>query len=205
MGGSAPTDGNGMSTREHWDEGPSVFDLRRNVCVMGVGATRQGKTRELTGKPVHAREDDGWRWVGRPYGWQWNVNERTLGWMSQCFWFEVRCPRDGVGVTRQGKTRKLPGKPSMQEGMMDGDGRVSPTDGNGMSTREHWDECPSVFDLRWDVRVVGCRGDSIPFGYPSGQDEKIDGGTVHARGDDGWRWVGRPYGWQWNVNERTLG
>ena len=68
----------------------------------------------------------------------------------------------------------------------------APTHGNGMSTREHWDECLSVFDLGWDVRVMGCRGDSIPFGYPSGQDERIDGGTVHARGDDGWRWVGPP-------------
>ena len=37
MGGSAPTDGNGMSTREHWDECPSVFDLRWNVCGMGRG------------------------------------------------------------------------------------------------------------------------------------------------------------------------
>jgi hypothetical protein len=78
---------------------------------------------------------------------------------------------------------------------MDGDWRVAPTDGNGMSTREHWDGCPSVFDLRWDVRVMGCRGD------PSGQDERIDGGTVHTRGDGGWRWVGRPYVvmMYWNV------
>jgi hypothetical protein len=49
------------------------------------------------------------------------------------------------------------------------------------------------------IRVMGCRGD------PAGQDGKIVGETVHARGDDGWRWEGRPYGWQWNVNERTLG
>ena len=35
---------------------------------------------------------------------------------------------------------------------MDGDGRVAPTDGDGMSTREHWDECPSVFNLWWNVR-----------------------------------------------------
>ena len=81
----SPTDGNGMSTREHWDGCPSVLDLR------------------------------------------WNV--RVAGW---------------VGATRQGKTREVTGKPSMQEGMMAGDGWVSPTDGNGMSTREHWDECPSV-------------------------------------------------------------
>ncbi len=67
MGGSAPTDGNGMSTREHWDEGPSVFDLRRNVCVMGVGATRQGKTGELSGKPsMQEGMMDGDWWV-RPY------------------------------------------------------------------------------------------------------------------------------------------
>ena len=67
MGGSAPMCGNGMSTREHWDECPSVFDLRWNVREMGVGATRQCKMGELSGKP------------------------------------------------------------SMQEGMMDGDGRVAPT------------------------------------------------------------------------------
>ena len=73
MGGSAPTDGNVMLMRERWNECPSVFDLRWHVRVMGVGATRQGKTRELTGKP------------------------------------------------------------SMQEGMMDGDGWVAPTDGKGMS------------------------------------------------------------------------
>ena len=85
MGGSAPTDGNGMSTREHWDECPSVFDLRRNVRGMGVGATRQGKTRELSGKlSMQEGMMDGDGWV-RPYGWRWNVNERTLGWMSQCF------------------------------------------------------------------------------------------------------------------------
>ena len=29
-------------------------------------------------------------------------------------------------------------------------------------------------------------------GDPSGQDERIVGETVHARGDDGWRWVGPP-------------
>ncbi len=66
MGGSAPTDGNGMSTRERWDGCPSVF------C------------------------------------------------------FEVECPRDGVWATRQGKTRELSGKPSMQEGMMDDDERFRP-------------------------------------------------------------------------------
>ncbi len=91
----APTDGNGMSTREHWDGCPGVFDLWWNVRVMGVGATRQGKTREVTGKP------------------------------------------------------------SMQEGMMDGNGWVRPYDDNGMSTRERWDECPSVFGLRWNVHVMG--------------------------------------------------
>ena len=85
MGGSAPTDGNGMSMRERRDGCPSVFDLRWNVRVMGVGATRQGKTGELTGKPFMQEgmmDGDG---RVRPYGWQWNVNERTLGWMSQCF------------------------------------------------------------------------------------------------------------------------
>jgi hypothetical protein len=46
MGGSAPTDGNEMSTREHWDGCPSVFDLRgdlsprpslkgRGLCPLG--------------------------------------------------------------------------------------------------------------------------------------------------------------------------
>jgi len=29
-------------------------------------------------------------------------------------------------------------------------------------------------------------------GDPSGQDERSDGETVHARGDDGWRWAGPP-------------
>ena len=103
-----------------------------------------------------------------------------------------------------GQTRELSGKPSMQEGMMDGNRRVAPTDGNGMSTRERWDECPSVFDLGGNVRVMG-RGDSIPFGYPSGQDGGIDGETVHARGMMEGDGRVRPYGWQWNVNERTLG
>ena len=42
-----------------------------------------------------------------------------------------------------------------------------------------------------NVRVMG-RGDSIPFGYPSGQDERSDGETIHARGDDGWQWAGPP-------------
>ncbi len=82
---------------------------------------------------------------------------------------------------------------------MDGDGRVTPTDGNGMSTREHWDGCPSVFDLRWDVRVVRCRGD------PSGQTRELTGKPSMQEGmmdSDG---RVRPYGWQWNVNERTLG
>ena len=90
MGGSAPTDGNGMSTRERWDECPSVFDLGGNVRVMGRGDSipfgyPSGQTGELTGKPSMQEgmmEGDG---RVRPYGWQWNVNERTLGWMSQCF------------------------------------------------------------------------------------------------------------------------
>ena len=45
----------------------------------------------------------------------------------------------------------------MQEGVMDGDGRVRPYDDYVMHnvTRERWDECPSVFDLRWDVHVMG--------------------------------------------------
>jgi len=64
-------------------------------------------------------------------------------------------------------------------------GGSAPADGNGMSTREHWDGCPSVFDLGENVRVRG-RGD------PSVQDGGIVGETVHARGDDGWRWVGPP-------------
>ena len=33
--------------------------------------------------------------------------------------------------TRHGETREVMGKPSMQKGMMDGDGRVAPTDDNG--------------------------------------------------------------------------
>jgi hypothetical protein len=61
----------------------------------------------------------------------------------------------GVRATRQGKTGELTGELSMQEGMMDGDGRVAPTDGNVMSTREHWDECPSVFDLRGIDKNIG--------------------------------------------------
>ena len=73
------------------------------------------------------------------------------------------------------------------------------------ATREHWDECPSVFDLRWNVRVMGCRGDSIPFGYPSGQTRELTGEPSMQEGMmDGDGWV-RLYGWQWNVNERTLG
>ena len=76
--------------------------------------------------------------------------------------------------TRQCKTREVTGKPSMQEGMMDAMGGSAPTDGNGMSTREHRDECPSVFDLGGNVRVMG-RGDSIPFGYPSGQTRELSG------------------------------
>ena len=32
----------------------------------------------------------------------------------------------------------------------------------------------------------------VDRGDPSGQDERIVGETVHARGDDGWRWVGPP-------------
>ena len=78
-------------------------------------------------------------------------------------------------------------------------GGSAPTHGNGMSTREHWDGCPSVFDLRWKVRVMRCRGDL------SEQDGRIVGETVHARGDDGWRWAGPPLRMQGNVNERTLG
>ncbi len=62
---------------------------------------------------------------------------------SVCVLSELR----GVGATRQGKTREVTGKQSMHEGMMDGDGWVAPTDGNGMSTREHWDEYPSVLLL----------------------------------------------------------
>ena len=66
-----------------------------------------------------------------------------------------------------GQTRELTGEPSMQEGMMDGDGRVAPTCGNGMSTREHWDGCPSVFDLRRNVRVMG-RG-TVPVPRDDGE------------------------------------
>ncbi len=58
-------------------------------------------------------------------------------------------------IDSSGQTRELTGKQSMQEGMMDGDGWVAPTDGNGMSTSEHWDECPSVLELWWNVRVMG--------------------------------------------------
>jgi hypothetical protein len=59
---------------------------------------------------------------------------------------------------------------------MDGDGRVCPygsTGGNGMSTREHWDECPSVFDLGRNVRKYDLRlctivhiinSDELPMG-----------------------------------------
>ena len=102
------------------------------------------------------------------------------------------------------------GDPSGQDERSDGetvhargddgcDGRVRPYGWQWNVNDEHWDGCTSVFDLRWNVRVMGCKGD------PSGQDERIDGETVHARGDDGWRWVGRPYGWQWNVNARMQG
>lgn len=60
----------------------------------------------IIGETVHARGDYGWRWVGRPYA-----------------------DGDGLGywATRQGKTSRLSGKPSMQEGTMDGDGWVAPT------------------------------------------------------------------------------
>ena len=59
-------------------------------------------------------------------------------------------------------------------------GGSAPADGDGMSTREHWDECPSVFDLRWNVRVVGCRGDPSRqtgelSGKPSMQEGMIEG------------------------------
>jgi hypothetical protein len=51
----------------NWDECPSVIGLWWYVRVMwGRWATRQGKTGEL-GESVHARGDDGWRWVGLPY------------------------------------------------------------------------------------------------------------------------------------------
>lgn len=71
--------------------------------------------------------------------------------------------------------------------------------------REHWEECPSVFDLRWNVCVMGCRGDSIPFGYPSGQSRELTVKPSMQEGMmDGDGRV-RPYAWKWNVNERTLG
>ena len=82
-----------------------------------------GQDERSGGETVHARGDDGWRWVGHPYGWQWNVNERTQGWMSQCFDLRWNVRVAGwVGAiayplgTRQGKMGELTGKPSMQEG-----------------------------------------------------------------------------------------
>jgi len=68
----------------------------------------------------------------------------------------VECPRDGVGRGDPlGQTRELTGKPSMQEGMMDGDVRVRPYGCQWNVNDEHWDECPSVFDLRWNIRGSG--------------------------------------------------
>jgi hypothetical protein len=64
MGGSAPTDGDGMSTREHWDECPSVFDLRWNVCVIGCRGDPSGQAGELSGKPsMQERIMDGKGWI----------------------------------------------------------------------------------------------------------------------------------------------
>ncbi len=60
-----------------------------------------------------------------------------------------------VGATCQGKMREVTGKPSMQEGMMDGDVRVRPYGCQWNVNDEHWDECPSVFDLRWNIRGSG--------------------------------------------------
>ena len=96
--------------------------------------------------------------------------------MSQCFDLRWNVRVAGwVGATRQGKTRELSGKLSMQEGMMDGDGWVRPYGWQWNVNARTQDECPSVFDLGWNVRVMGCRGDSIPFGYPSGQTRELSG------------------------------
>ncbi len=81
---------------------------------------------------------------------------------------------------------------------MDGGGRVAPTDGNGMSTREHWDECPSVFDLRWNVRVMGCRGDPSGQAGESSGEPSMQEGMVDSDG-----WVAPTMAM--DVNERMLG
>jgi len=69
------------------------------------------------GETVHARRDDGWRWAGRPYAWQW---------MSM-------------------QDKRSHGKLSMQEGMMDGDGRVRPYGWQwNVNARQEksWGNCP---------------------------------------------------------------
>ena len=49
-----------------------------DVRVRGVGATRKGKTRELTGKP--SMQEGGWKAMGgSPLRMTMDVNERTLG------------------------------------------------------------------------------------------------------------------------------
>ena len=68
-------------------------------------------------------------------------------------------------------------------------GGSAPTDGNGMSMRERWDGCPSVFDYGKDNNP-NFFFLTYEYGRPVRTDERIDGGTVHARGDDGWRWAG---------------
>lgn len=78
------------------------------------------------------------------------IRVMTEGWVNR----SAFCPNCGNKDDSSGKL-------SMQEGMMDGDGWVpqgydiAPTDGNGISTREHWDGCPSVFDLWGNIPTIG--------------------------------------------------
>ena len=64
MGGSAPAGGNGMSTMNTGMNVP-VFLIWGGMSTRWVGATVRADGRSAGGA-VHARGDDGWRWVGPP-------------------------------------------------------------------------------------------------------------------------------------------